>query len=296
MPRLVISNRTFNPRSLTLMNTHHFNFRKTLLLTLTMGVIVGGFPIEAFAQRYIPRDRGLPGRREGGGTRGDCIRAGNPSATRPSALTALMPDKNLGLTTSNTPTLFWYVPENAATAAEFILMDDSDTEVYKARFQVTGEAGIISLSLPEEAGLPPLEVGKDYHWSFALICAAQESSDNSGIVFTEGWIQRIEADAELQARLDNTAEQDRALVYAEAGIWQDALSSLASQRRTQPTNSTFATRWNTLLESVGLTSLSTQPLMQRYQLAAAQTTSTETPDASASEPMERQTERSQNTP
>jgi Domain of Unknown Function (DUF928) len=250
------------------MSTHRFKFRHPLLWTLTLGVILGGFPLEALAQRYIPQDRGLPGRREGGGTRGDCLRSTTPDATRPSTLTALMPDKNLGLTTSDTPTLFWYVPENAASAAEFILMDDNDTEVYKARFRVTGEAGIISLSLPEEAGLPPLAVGKDYHWSFALICSTQETSDNSGIIYTEGWIQRIEADDRLQARLTNAAEQERAAIYAEAGIWQDALASLAALRRTQPTNEQLTTRWNTLLESVGLTTVSNQPLMQRYQLAA----------------------------
>jgi hypothetical protein len=275
------------------MSTRQFNVRKPLLLMLTMGVIVGGFPIETFAQRYIPRDRGLPGRREGGGTRGDCIRAGNATATRPSTLTALMPDQNLGLTTSSNPTLFWYVPENSATAAEFILMDDSDTEVYKARFQVTGEAGVISLSLPEAAGLPPLQVGKDYHWSFALICAAQESSDNSGLVFTEGWIQRIEPDAELQTRLDNATEPDRALIYAEAGIWQDAIASVASQRRTQPTNTLFATRWNTLLESVGLSEVSAQPLMQRYQLAATTPAApAEAPEAAVSTPAADQPEES----
>jgi hypothetical protein len=262
------------------MNTHRFKLRTALLWTLTLGVILGGFPVAAFAQQYIPRDRGLPGRREGGGTRGDCLRSA-ANATRPSTLTALMPDKNLGLTTSDTPTLFWYVPENAASAAEFILMDDNDSEVYKARFRVTGEAGIISLSLPEEAGLPPLAVGKDYHWSFALICSTQETSDNSGIVYTEGWIQRIEPDAQLQARLAGAAEPDRAAIYAEAGIWQDAIASLAALRRTQPTNALLTTRWNTLMESVGLTTVSNQPLMQRYQLAAtAPAAPTATPPAS----------------
>jgi hypothetical protein len=259
------------------MNTHRFKFRNAFLWTLALGVILGGFPITAFAQQYIPRDRGLPGRREGGGTRGDCLRSASASA-RPTTLTALMPDKNLGLTTSDTPTLFWYVPENAASAAEFILMDENDAEVYKARFRITGEAGIISLSLPEDAGLPPLTVGKDYHWSFALICSAQETSDNSGIIYTEGWIQRIEPDAQLQARLASAAEPDRAAIYAEAGIWQDAIASLAALRRTQPTNDTVNTRWNMLMESVGLTTVSNQPLMQRYQLAA---TAPETPAAPA---------------
>jgi hypothetical protein len=263
------------------MNTHRFKFRNAFLWTLTLGVVLGSFPIAALAQQYVPRDRGLPGRREGGGTRGDCLRSASANPTRPTTLTALMPDKNLGLTTSDTPTLFWYVPENAASAAEFILMDENDSEVYKARFRVTGEAGIISLSLPEEAGLPPLAVGKDYHWSFALICSTQETSDNSGIIYTEGWIQRIEPDAQLQARLASAAEPDRAAIYAEAGIWQDAIASLAAQRRTQPTNAEVTTRWNKLMESVGLTTISNQPLMQRYQLAATAPEATPAPETPA---------------
>ncbi|MCU0565031.1 MAG: DUF928 domain-containing protein [Oculatellaceae cyanobacterium Prado106] len=244
-------------------------FRNAILLTLTLGVLLGSFPLEALAQRFVPRDRGLPGRREGGATRGDCVAV---QATSPDqlSLTALIPDKNLGLTTSTTPTLFWYVPENSANAAEFILMDDQDNEIYKARFQITGEAGIISLSLPEEAGLPPLQVGKDYHWSFSLMCATQDTPDNSGIIFTEGWIQRIEPDAALQQRLASATLEERPSIYAEAGIWQEAIASLATLRRTQPDNTAITARWGTLLESIGLGNLAAQPLMQRYQLAASQ--------------------------
>ncbi len=42
-------------------------------LSLLLGLLVVGTPLVAFAQSYNPPKRGLPGRREGAGTRGTCM-------------------------------------------------------------------------------------------------------------------------------------------------------------------------------------------------------------------------------
>lgn len=222
-----------------------------LSLGLATGIGLGGFPLQAIAQEYVPPLRGVPGRREGGGTRGGC-----PS-TQPS-LTALMPDSNFGTTLSAYPSFLWYVPGLESQQAEFVLLDENDEVVYETAFQMTSSAGIVSLSLPATANIPPLQVGKDYHWYFSLIC---DPLDRSGDLYTEGWIQRIEADADLMARLEAAPVGDRPTIYAESGIWYDAVASLATLRRTQPGNSGFAMGWQTLLRSVDLGSLDNQPLV-----------------------------------
>jgi hypothetical protein len=220
-------------------------------LMLSVGVWLAALPTVTLAQEYIPPERGLPGRREGGGTRGDCL----SSYQR---LTALMPVTNFGKTIAEYPTFFWYIPDVQPEAAEFVLLDENDNELYRTRFQVTGDSGVISLSLPENAGMPPLEVGKDYHWYFSLVC---DEVDRSGDPYTEGWIQRVEPDADLVAQLETVAERDRPAVYAAAGIWHDALASLAELRRANPQSASLVRSWKTLLASVELANVADQPFV-----------------------------------
>jgi hypothetical protein len=218
---------------------------------VSIGIGLAALPTVALAQEYIPPQRGLPGRREGGGTRGDCL----SSRQR---LTALMPDTNFGKTIAEYPTFFWYIPDVQPEAAEFVLLDENDNELYRTSFRVTGDSGVISLSLPENAGMPPLEVGKDYHWYFSLVC---DEIDRSGDAYTEGWIQRVAPDAALVARLETAAASDRPAIYAAAGIWHDALTSLADLRRAHPQNSSFVRGWRTLLNSVELANVADQPFV-----------------------------------
>jgi len=228
-------------------------FGIAVYLTFAIGIGLGGFPLLAIAQTYVPPDRGLPGRREGGGTRSGSCAVGQPT------LTALTPDKNFGQTLSSYPTWFWYVPQTSAQAAEFVLLDNTNREVYKATFQIASNPGIISLTLPAHSNLAPLSVGQDYHWYFSLVCDRQ---DRSADVYTEGWIQRIQPDSALVQQLESAAEGDRPELYATNGIWYDAASSIADLRRLQPNNSTYRDQWNELLRSVELENLAAQPLVQ----------------------------------
>ncbi|MBE9177813.1 DUF928 domain-containing protein [Oculatella sp. LEGE 06141] len=211
--------------------------------------LIHGMPLAALAQEFVPPQRGLPGRRVGGGTRGGCI-AGQ------TALTALMPESNLSLTVSERPDLFWYLPPNTAAQLEFTLLDANDQEVYKTTFQPDETGGI--MSLPNPTDLPALEIGLDYHWYFAVICNEQ---DRSADVVTEGWIQRIEPDTALTQQLETATASDRPALYAAAGIWQDALMTLATLRQSQPHDADVARAWTVLLESVNLGHLADQPVV-----------------------------------
>ncbi|HHP7246143.1 MAG TPA: DUF928 domain-containing protein [Elainellaceae cyanobacterium] len=220
-------------------------------VSLSATLLICGLPTAVFAQEYVPPVEGLPGRRQGGGTRGDCLRGDAP-------LVALMPDSNFGQTLDSYPTFYWYVPDIAAEAAEFVLLDQQDNEIYVAEFQLANRAGIISISLPEMAGLPPLELGENYHWYFSLIC---DRLDRSGDLFTEGWVRRIE-DPALVQEITGLPERDRATRYAEAGIWHEALDTLAQLRRSQPNMPNAVDGWETLLNSVGLGNYADEPFVE----------------------------------
>lgn len=220
-----------------------------------MGIGLTG--LAAQAQTFVPPDRGMPGRRQGGGTRGGNCQ-GQP------ALTALMPDTNYGQTLSPHPTWLWYVPQNSAESIEFVLTDGS-RQIYKTTVQPPQQPGVVSVSLP--SSLPPLTVGTDYHWYFLLLCDIQ---DPSGDIFTGGWVRRIEPDAALARQLQTAEEAERLgrgfalrpTLYAQSGIWQDALSTLATLHRQQPENAAITQQWQTLLGSVGLEEFADQPLLE----------------------------------
>ncbi|WP_052128830.1 DUF928 domain-containing protein [Neosynechococcus sphagnicola] len=204
-------------------------------------------------------DRGAPGSREGGAARGGCSPVSASVDPSPGKkLTALMPTTNLGYTTVGFPTLFIYVPTTTATTAEFILQDQNYKEIYKTMMPLKGTNGIVSFTLPDTGVLSPLEVGKQYHWYFTVVCDADEPSAN---VSVEGWIQRIEPSPGLNSNLLKAKPDERPAVYAEAGIWYEALTALADLRRTRPNDPILAADWTDLLNSVKLDKITAEPLI-----------------------------------
>jgi hypothetical protein len=175
-----------------------------------------------------------------------------------------MPDSNFAQTTQTSPTFFWYIPPFVGEIAEFVLLDENDNELYHTTVQLVEEGGVVSLSLPmikdaDGNDKSLLDEGQDYHWYFSIIC---DPDDRSGDVFAEGWIQRVQPTLALtnQLALART-EREQAAIYAEAGIWHDALTTLAELRRSQPSNSTLLSNWMTLLESVDLENIASEPIV-----------------------------------
>lgn len=195
-----------------------------------------------------------PANRQGGGTRGPFLVQGEP-------LTALVPETGYGLTTAAYPTLFFYIPRHSqplsGAMAEFILLDETNKVVYETMFPMPNSSGIVPVSLPETVN--PLEIGKRYNWFFSLV---YDPVNRDSDVFVEGWVERMEPDPGLTRQLQQTADSDRPLAYAEAGIWYDALATLATLRSLEPDNSTFVTQWVELLNAVDLQTLAQQPLLE----------------------------------
>ncbi|XHX79843.1 MAG: DUF928 domain-containing protein [Stenomitos frigidus ULC029] len=230
---------------------------------LLLGLVFCSLPLVAIAAEFKPPQRGLPGRREGGGTRNPlvCIQGS------PSQLIALLPATNLGLTTAAYPRFFWFMPKSKAKLAEFTLFEvDAQGEdrapLYKTTFSIDGTAGVASLSLPSNATLPPLAVGKDYRWSVSLVCSV---SDRSRDITVDGWVQRVAIKADLAKQLATAKPSDRVRLYASNGIWFDTVTTLADQRYTNPKDAALTKSWAALLQSVQLQTIADQPLLQQCQ-------------------------------
>ena len=190
------------------------------------------------------------GERGGGASRGNC-----PVSDRP--LTALVPKINLGLTTESHPTFWFYIPDEMASVdeAKFTLLDDENNPIiYELSIELSETSGFVSVSLPDTA--TPLEVDRKYHWFFDLQCDEDEPSKNPTV---DGWIQRVEPNPTLASELEETPDTEDYVIYANHGIWFDALTGLIQQYRTQAENPILEADWLALLEAACLEEISATP-------------------------------------
>lgn len=168
--------------------------------------------------------------------------------------TALMPNSNLGLTYSPHPTLFFYVPnETVDFPVELILLDERNEIVYQTAGRLPNQAGITSFTFPPSVTLEP---GQAYHWMFVILLDPYESF---GGVDLYGWIE-ILADSAV-SRFEASAPESRPASYAESGIWLDAIATLVALRQANPEDENLQAQWVTLLDSVGLGEIASEPLL-----------------------------------
>jgi Domain of Unknown Function (DUF928) len=211
-----------------------------------------------------PPDRGAPGNRGEGASRG--------CAAGSQTLMALVPEQTLNVTTTATTQIwgltstdhprFWFsVPHDPATvsAIEFVLQNAQDQTVYRTPVPVPSTPGIIAVQLPTTA--TGLEINQPYHWFFK-VRAACEPNQAATLEYVEGWVQRTQLNPGLSDRLAQATPQQKAVLYAENGIWYDALTALAELKLARPEDRAIAQDWTALLKAVGLEKLATQPLVR----------------------------------
>jgi hypothetical protein len=229
------------------------------LLQTPQVLLAKGIPPRWEAKEYQPPDDlSTPNRTAGAGTRSP--RSGCPVTGK--SLTALLPTSRFGVTATGYPKFFVYMPafssQNLSLPVEFLLADKNGNEIYKANFQTNGTSGIVTLDLPTDAGLAPLEVGQDYKWSLSIICKV---SERSGDLSVEGWVRRVELNPTLSTQLKQASPQKQVELYAEAEIWQDALTTLVQLRRNIPNDPELAASWQKLMRAAGLDDMAQESLV-----------------------------------
>ncbi|MGQ4647639.1 DUF928 domain-containing protein [Lyngbya aestuarii] len=162
------------------------------------------------------------------------------------SLTALIPETQFGLTVSEYPTFFVYVPQTSGQVGVFTLLDEDKNIVYETTLKLPETDGIVSFGLPATESLAPLAIGKLYRWYFGIIYDAE---DRSRDLLVQGWVQRIEPKPSLINELEIAAPQSYPALYADAGIWHEAIATLAQLRRSQPDNLMWINQWQELLKS-----------------------------------------------
>jgi hypothetical protein len=175
------------------------------------------------------------------------------------SVTALVPENKMGRTVSGYPTFFFYLPQPNAELAEFILEDENRNLIYEQALTIKNSSGVISVSIPANTNVRPLEVGKNYTWVFSLIC---DPEDRSADQVEKGTVRRVELSADILGELENADPRRKTFIYAQNGIWQDALGNLAAARRANPNEPVFQTDWESLLDSVRLREIAQEPIVE----------------------------------
>jgi hypothetical protein len=218
---------------------------------------------------FNPPRRGAPPATVGLGSRGDCLE------NRSDSLSVLIPTGSSGgtssasdilVTTELRPSFFVYVPAYNDSAQSLSLrlmqtaLNGEEIELYQQTFALPSQAGIVELR--PAPSVPALQVERQYHWYVSMVC---DLMDQSGNPVVEGWIERVVPDTNLSSRLAEAAPLDQAVLYGEAGIWQDTLMILAELQRSQPTDLGLQETWRDLLRSVGLEAIANAPLLNCCQ-------------------------------
>ncbi len=231
-----------------------------------------GDPDSPFGGTFVFDDSSFPssgvsGRRSAGASRGQC-------PVVETLLTALVPTEVTtqevsgitiestsvwGLTTDANPTLWFYVPyelNTENTPAEFELLDEENNLIYSTTTfgEQPGQPttpGILPIAIPDNEA--QLAVGDRYRWTLQVDCQGTTP------MFVEGWIERV---PEIPQVADQP-ELTQAQIFVSAGVWFDALDTLATLRREDPANPDLLSYWQTLLDSVELNELMDQPFAEQ---------------------------------
>ncbi|MBW4491483.1 MAG: DUF928 domain-containing protein [Trichocoleus desertorum ATA4-8-CV12] len=146
-------------------------------------------------------------------------------------LTTLVPLSHVGQTSSQHPSFFWFVPERQAYPLQFRLFTSNGQPLYRTQLQ--SQAGIMQFSLPQSQ--PQLAIGQTYRWQVVLVCDPQVPSRN---VVAAAEIEVVKPDASLQTQLAAApTPQQQSNLYAETGLWYDAIAAALKASETAQTQS-----------------------------------------------------------
>ncbi|HSF02126.1 MAG TPA: DUF928 domain-containing protein, partial [Solirubrobacterales bacterium] len=135
-----------------------------------------------------------------------------------------------------------------AFAVELTLTDSRATDpVLEAKIPGPIRAGLHRVRL-DDYGVR-LEPGVSYRWYVAVI---PDSGRRSKDILAGGIIERVEPTADLRERLARARPEELAPLYAEAGLWYDALAVSSELIERSPGQEELRRQRAALLSQVGL--------------------------------------------
>ena len=199
---------------------------------------------------------------------------------------ALIPQSQSGLTAQSSPVLYfhaddrgWESPDTETIVLtlevwEAIASDgpsdidlDRDRPIYEDStvLETSNLPGIVSFAIPDTVE-NAMQVDRVYEWVLQIDCTPDgddsfwEESDRIG-----GWIVRTD-NSELAMQLEGKTAMERAAIYAENGIWFDAIATVAQLRVDNPEDEAISMAWHNLLSYAELDFLFDAPFYPRQKI------------------------------
>jgi hypothetical protein len=196
-------------------------------------------PAAATVPVYKPPLRGAPGGRVGGGTRG--------TPRDVFVLSALAPDHS-GLTVQEQPTLYWFISGPTSFPVELTFSDPRATQpLVETRLPSPVAAGVHGVRLADHG--VRLTPGVQYRWFVAVV---PDPGRRSRDILAGGTIERVDGPEGLRTLVAQTSPERLPFVYAEAGLWYDALAAVSALIERAPDNRQHRRARAALLAQVGL--------------------------------------------
>jgi len=194
---------------------------------------------------YQPPQRGTPGGRVGGSSRG--IEDKLPM------LSVLAPD-HTGLTVQEQPSLYWYLSKTTTHPFEVTIIEDRAIQpLLETRISTPIEPGVQRVRLADHG--MRLSPGVPYRWFVALVV---DPDNRSRDVLAGGTIERIAPPEALRAKLARAGKTLAPSIYAEAGLWYDALAAISELIDAAPNTPGLRQQRTSLLKQVGLSEVAEQ--------------------------------------
>jgi hypothetical protein len=220
--------------------------QKPLAVIIICALVAGGIAVSRAATEqspvYKPPLRGAPRGRLGAGTRGgrDMF-----------VLSAWAPD-HTGLTVSEQPSLYWFISRVTDLPVEVAISDPRTTQpLLETRLASPVPPGVHRIKLAD-LGVR-LVLGVTYRWSVTVIADPDRRSRD---FLAGGLIERVDPPEALQERLAQAPAEEVPFLYAEAGLWYDALTAISELIERTPGDTVLLNRRAALLGQVGLPELS----------------------------------------
>lgn len=188
---------------------------------------------------YRPPLRGAPAGRVAGGTRG--------YDKKFPCLCVLAPD-HVGLTVSKQPQLYYFLSAATKLPLEFTIIEKNSVyPLVESRLPPPHTAGIHVIRLADYGKY--LRPKVQYQWFVVLIPDEEHRSND---ILASGAIELVTSPNELKERLKKNSNLGAVYLYAEKGIWYDALANLSRMIEKNPADHGLRLQRASLLKQVGL--------------------------------------------
>jgi hypothetical protein len=167
---------------------------------------------------YKPPLRGAPGGRVGGASRGT-VKVAAPLPT----IELLAPDGHTGLTTSATPILYFFVSQPITWPTQFTISAPTQPNpLVEVNIPAPTETGVYALRAGDYH--VRLEPGVLYTWSVSVILNPKARSRD---IVASASLLRVAPDPAIETALRAAPAGRRAALFAQAGLWYDAVAAAA---------------------------------------------------------------------